>query len=188
MQPMHNAHLYVVEKMCKENRRAIIILGSSNKESMLRNPFPIELRIKFLKEAITTNIGKQYADKIEVYELPDWTQEGDIQNVKEWGKYLYYNIVSRIKSKKFGMYFSDTPEIMLNWFDADIQARIDFIFMERSTIFEGLSATKIRQAFEDNDLDYIKKYCPPVIVDAFPSLRNAWLRVLKYPINDFSMS
>jgi len=187
MQPIHNAHLYIVKKMCLENDEVNIFLGSANKSNMIRNPFALDLREKLLKQAIEKEIGAEYADKIKVFELPDWTQEGDIVNNKEWGLYFYYNIVSRIQSKKFSIYFSDDPKIMLNWFEDKIQERINFVFLERDKIFDGLSATKIREAFSNNDVEYVKKYCPVCVVENFEYLKNIWNKVLNDPKNDFSM-
>lgn len=187
MQPLHNAHLYVVEKVCKENDKVVVMLGSANKKDMLRNPFSIELRTKLLKKSITDSLGKEYADKIEVYEIPDWSIEDDYENQKEWGSYLYYNIASRAKVKNFKMYYSDNPEIMLNWFNENLKNRIDFKFLERSNIYEGLSATKIRHAFANNNIEYVKKYCPQIIVDRFDELKNIWTKVLKNSKEDFSM-
>lgn len=187
MQPIHNAHIYVVEKMCKENDRIVVILGSSNKDDMLRNPFPIKLRITMLKDAIADSIGAKYANKIEVFEIPDWTHEQDVYNKREWGLYFYYNVVSRIKSKKFNLYFSDDPNIMLSWFTDEILKRISFVFMERSTIFEGLSATKIREAFENKDREYIKDNCPLIVSCWFDILSEIWFNVKANPKKDFSM-
>ena len=187
MQPIHNAHLYIVKKMCLENDEVNIFLGSANKADMIRNPFNLNLREKLLKSAIEQELGIEFSNKIKVFELPDWTQEGDVINAKEWGLYLYYNIVSRINSKKFSIYYNDDPEIMLNWFEDSIKERINFVFSERSKIFEGLSATKIREAFSNNDIKYIKKYCPKSVVDNFVELKNIWDKVINNPKSDFSM-
>jgi len=42
MQPVHNAHMYIVERACRENDKVIVMLGSANKKDMLRNPFDIK--------------------------------------------------------------------------------------------------------------------------------------------------
>ncbi len=38
MQPLHNAHLYMVEKMISECEHVHVFLGSEKKKDMLRNP------------------------------------------------------------------------------------------------------------------------------------------------------
>ena len=50
MQPVHNAHLFLVEKALEENDKVFIMLGSENKLDMLRNPFDISLRERMLRE------------------------------------------------------------------------------------------------------------------------------------------
>src|SRR5574343_184246 len=186
MQPLHFGHTYVIETACKENDEVVLILGSANKEGMLRNPFTIELREQLLKDAITNSIGKEYADKITIYEIPDWTHETDYDNQKEWGLYLYYNIVSRIETKNFSLYYSDEPEIMLNWFEDYLKSRINFRFLERAKICEGMSATKIRRAFEDGDVGYVKRFCPQSVVNKFTELKEILDSVRQNPKDDFS--
>ena len=61
MQPLHNAHMCIIEKMCKECDKVVVMLGSSNKKDTLRNPFNIELRINNIKTAITKSMGFIYS-------------------------------------------------------------------------------------------------------------------------------
>jgi cytidyltransferase-like protein len=182
MQPVHNAHLWMVEKALSENDRVAIILGSANKRDMIRNPFNIGLRTTMLEEALSE------PERVCVYEIPDWTQEGDVFSAKEWGSYFYYNVVSRIKSKKFRIYYSDNPIIMLQWFEDKLKDRIDFRFFERHELFDGLSATKIRHAFESGDVDYVAQFCPNSVVSRFDYLRDLWMKVIQDPQMDFSMT
>ena len=91
MQPIHNAHLWIVEQMLKECDNVVIMLGSENKRDMLRNPFDISLRIHLLEESLQ---NKKDMERIQVYTLPDWSTEDDYENNWEWGRFLYYNIVS----------------------------------------------------------------------------------------------
>ena len=96
----------------------------------------------------------------------------DYENDKEWGLYLYYNILSKTKNNTFSIYYSDEPEIMLNWFDNNIKERINFRFFERNELFEGLSATKIREAIINNDRQYIESFCPKSVIDNLMLLQN----------------
>lgn len=187
MQPPHNAHFYPIKRACLENDEVYIILGSANKEDTLRNPFSVDLRKEILLEVIENELGKEYSDKIRVFELPDWSMENDIPNAKEWGSYLYYNIVSRIGTKSFTMYYSDEPDIMLNWFNEDILKRIDFAFLDRDHIFDNLSATKIREAFAQDNMEYIKEFCPEAVIKRYDLLRDIWLGVRENQKSDFSM-
>lgn len=186
MQPIHNAHLWIVEQMLKECDNVVIMLGSENKRDMLRNPFDISLRIHLLEESLQ---NKKDMERIQVYTLPDWSTEDDYENNWEWGRFLYYNIVSRIESKSFTIYYSDDPNIILDWFEDYLKKpeRISFRFFERKKIFEGLSATKIRKAFETNDIEYIKKYCPAPVIENIDLLKKIWFTVKENPKSDFSM-
>ena len=190
MQPLHKAHLYMVKEALKENDHVSVILGSANKKDMLRNPFTIELRTRMLKDALEVDLDYLEEDiwnRVSVYEIPDWTQEDDIYNAKEWGAYLYYNIVSRIKSKTFSIYYSDDPQIMLNWFDEPFQERINFRFFERNNLFEGLSSTKIRDAILNKDLETLEKYTPRSVSKRIVQLHKIWKEVIDNPKSDFSM-
>ena len=76
MQPIHNAHLYMVTKACEECDKVVVILGSENKKDTLRNPFTIEKR----KEMLLVSLPKQYRSKISVYEIPDWSMESKVED------------------------------------------------------------------------------------------------------------
>ena len=49
MQPLHNAHLWLIDKALEENDKVLVVLGSENKVDMLRNPYNINLRKKVKK-------------------------------------------------------------------------------------------------------------------------------------------
>lgn len=105
----------------------------------------------------------KYLDKTTIYELPDWSQEDTTEDNLIWGRYIYYNIVSRIGQKSFTMYYSDEPEVIKAWFDDNIQKNVNYKFLERKDVFDGLSSTKTREAllsFTEKDQEYLKKHLP----------------------------
>ena len=186
-QPLHKAHLYVIEKALKENDKVVIMLGSSNKRDMLRNPFDFELRKEMLAQSLQNS---EDLKRIEVYELPDWSKEDMKEDDTVWGHYFYYNVVSRINQKHFSLYYSDEPEIMRAWFDDEVAKYVHFQFLDRSKVFEGLSSTKIRNAMLNNspeDRAYLKKFLPEAVYNELPFLRKIWLEVYNNPASDFSM-
>lgn len=184
MQPVHNAHLYMVNKAIDESDKVLIVLGSENKVDMLRNPYDIKLREKMLRECL----DKEQNEKIEIVTLPDWSTEADVENAKTWGRYFYYNVVSRIGQKRFSIYYSDDPSILNSWFeDTEIRDYITYRNFKRSNLFDGLSSTKIREAFINNDISYIEKYCPKPVVDRFEYLASYYKNVKQSPKLDFSM-
>ncbi len=184
MQPVHNAHLYLVRKALDENDKVLIVLGSENKVDMLRNPYDISLREEMLRECLTDEDNK----KLEIVTLPDWSMESDKESDKIWGRYFYYNVVSRINQKRFSIYYSDDPKILDSWFnDTEVREYITYRNFERSSIFEGLSSTKIRNAFIEDNEDYIKEYCPESVQKRFVYLKKYYQDVKTNPKEDFSM-
>ena len=97
MQPVHNAHLYMVKKALQECDKVLIVLGSENKSNMLRNPYDVNLREEMLRECLDMEDN----NRISIVTLPDWSMEEDEQDTKIWGRYFYYNVVSRISQKYF---------------------------------------------------------------------------------------
>ncbi|MCM1218526.1 MAG: hypothetical protein NC548_28900 [Lachnospiraceae bacterium] len=184
MQPVHNAHLFLVGKALDESEKVLIVLGSENKVDMLRNPYDISLREQMLRECLK----EEENQKLDVVTLPDWSMESDVDGAKIWGRYFYYNVVSRIGQKHFSLYYSDDPAILDSWFaDTEIYPYITYRNFERKKLFEGLSATKIREAFIQNDRAYIEQYCPKSVVDRFEELSSYYKEVTEHPKPDFSM-
>ena len=184
MQPLHNAHLWLIDKALEENDKVLIVLGSENKVDMLRNPYNITLRKKMLRECYDTKKNR----KLSVMTLPDWSMESDTDSDKIWGRYLYYNVVAKIGQKRFSIYYSDDVKYLDSWFkDTEVYEYITYRTFERAKMFEGLSATKIRNAFINKDVSYVEKYCPPSVVSRFDELASYYDVVSKNPKQDFSM-
>lgn len=184
MQPVHNAHLFMVNKALEECDKILIVLGSENKVDMLRNPYDIKLREQMLRECF----NEDQNEKITIATLPDWSMESDIDNAEIWGRYFYYNVVSRIGQKRFYLYYSDDPAILDSWFNnTEVRRYITYRNFERSNIFEGLSATKIRQAFIDGNREYISEFCPNSVASRFDYLASYYKEVTDNPKEDFSM-
>ena len=186
-QPLHNAHLQVIETALKECDEVAIMIGSSNKSKMPRNPFDLYLRESMLKDALRNS---KNLDKISIYELPDWSQEDSIEDNYTWGDYLYYNIVSRIGQKSFTMYYSDNPEQIQSWFNGNIKNNVNFRFLKRKEVLDGLSSSKVREAllnFTEDDQKYLKKNLPENVYSRVNELRGICVDVYNNPKNDFSM-
>lgn len=184
MQPVHNAHLFLVNKALEENDKVLVVLGSENKVDMVRNPYDISLREKMLRECFDESDN----EKISIATLPDWSMESDIESDQIWGRYFYYNVVSRISQKRFSLYYSDNPAILDNWFrNTEVYQYITYRNFERAEMYEGLSATKIRRAFMENDKKYIEKYCPRAVLSRFDYLASYYREVTRNPKKDFSM-
>lgn len=186
-QPLHKAHMFVIEKALKECDKLVIMLGSSNKQDMPRNPFNFRLRKELVSESLS-NVHDM--TKIQIYQLPDWSTENEVTDDSVWGHYLYYNIVSRINQKNFTLYYSDKPDIVKNWFDDEVKEYISFCFLDRNKVFEGLSSTKIRQAlldFTPEAKKYLYHVLPEAVFERVEELRDIIVKVHSNPKNDFTM-
>lgn len=127
------------------------------------------------------------ADRVNVFEIPDWSFENDVNDIITWGRYFYYNVVSRVHAKRFSIYYSDDADIINGWFDSEVREFITLRLFDRSFHYDGLSSTKIRHAIVHNDMDYIKMFCPQAIADRMGVIRPYYLRVNENPKQDFSM-
>lgn len=187
MQPLHIGHLGIIEKALEENDKVIVIIGSKNKKGTIRNPLDVTLRREILEEALEDKFGINYKDRIIVKELPDWSMETDIASNIEWGRYLYYNIVSVSEQKKFSIYFSDDRSIIENWFDEELRNRINLRLFERQAMFQAVSSTKIRNAFLNNDKEYINLSCPNAVLKRYEKIKGIIEEVYSNPVDDFKM-
>ena len=187
MQPLHIGHLGIIEKILQENESVIIIIGSKNKKDTIRNPLDISLRRKILKEALEERLKKEELEKITVIELPDWSMETDLCSNIEWGRYLYYNIVSVAEQKNFSMYFSDEKEIIEAWFEKELRQRINLRLFERKEMFEAVSSTKIREAFLEDNKEYVKISTPNSVIKRYDEIKKKLEEVYKNPKEDYKM-
>lgn len=187
MQPLHIGHLGIIEKALEENEQVIILIGSKNKKETIRNPLDIKLRREILEEAIEEKFKEEERARIIISELPDWSMETDIGSNLEWGRYLYYNIVSLGEQKSFSFYFSDDKQIIENWFEDMLSSRITFRLFERDNMFEAVSSTKIRNAILNGDTKYISKSCPNAVLKRLDKIKETIEKVYKDPKSDYVM-
>ena len=113
--------------------------------------------------------------------------ETDIGSNLEWGRYLYYNIVSLGEQKSFSFYFSDDKQIIENWFEDMLSSRITFRLFERDNMFEAVSSTKIRNAILNGDTKYISKSCTNAVLKRLYKIKETIEKVYKDPKSDYVM-
>ena len=172
-QPFHIGHISVVQRMLSENDKILLIIGSSDKYGTKRNPFKCQIRFNVINSAI--DYYKIDRKRIQIMVLPDFSSDRDIpyssnigssnqnyENVNsEWGLYLYYNIVSKIKEQTFSIYYNDDKSIIQKWFPDYLWNRITLKQFERNDI----SSSLIREALLDNNLPFLKDTMPFLDVD-----------------------
>lgn len=167
MQPIHKTHEFLIRSSIKDNEKTFVFIGSADKSRTKRNPFTFEERKLLIEKVFEKEIK---SEKVELVKLDDLTDEDD-EDVKSWGNYLYDSITNAISQKEFSIYYCDEPDIMLSWFTDDLKEKIDFHFFDRNDLFSNLSATRIREALLNDDLDYLRENLPSVVYDERENLK-----------------
>ena len=167
-QPLHKGHIEIINKALQENNKVLFIVGSADKEKTKRNPFPIDYRDNMYNAALKFIYDK---DRLTYMNLSDLSSDnaipkqdnisGIIDNAsyvnKEWGMYLYYNIVSKTGEKEFTFYYNDDISLIKEWFPEFLQNRITVKSIQR---LDNISSSAIRQAIIDGNIKYIEKCIP----------------------------
>ena len=168
LQPIHNGHLELVSQALNENDEVLLLVGSADKLNK-RNPIPIKMRLEMAKDAIKEKFGDD-ASRVNVVALDDLTDESD--NSHDWGFYLFSNIVARINSAEFTIYYSDGFEIIMSWFPPFVTREfVSFKLNARGTIHNNLSATKVRSMIVNGFDDELKNAVPTCVYDKREVLR-----------------
>ena len=146
-QPFHKGHLNMVQKAFEDSRandaELYIFVGSADKSGTVRNPIPIEFRLMLIEGAIHEVFSADEMKHIHIYPLEDLDDESN--NSYDWGRYLYMKMFSRTRDSDMTIYYSDNPQIMLNWFSADERWCLRFKFLDR---YQNISATAVRALLE----------------------------------------
>lgn len=167
-QPIHAGHIAVIEQATKENDEVLVILGSADKAFTERNPFSIGMRKEMLDLALD---GVEYWWKVSSTWLNDWSSDSSIPKQdnlsgvvdnpadvnKEWGMYLYYNIVAKINCKEFTFYYNDDINLLDSWFPTSIRNRLVVKSIKR---IGDYSSSAVRKALLDLNMDYLYEALP----------------------------
>lgn len=171
-QPIHNGHLALIEKACRENDRVLVLIGSVDKMNK-RNPIPWSIRKQMVMDALEE---RGLDTVVEVRELPDLSDE--THNDHEWGFYLYSNIVSIINQANFSIYYSDGFEIITSWFPGFIlRNNVSLSLLARNATESGISATQIRDMIFNDDIN-LKQWVPECVYNKKDQIK-AFLNVFK---------
>lgn len=177
-QPMHLGHLDIVKKASAENEKVLVFVGSANKSGTKRNPLDISDRLFFVRSVIEN----ERLNNVVVAPLSDWSREDAYALAKEWGRFFYYNAVNALESKTFTLYYNDDIEIARNWFDDDLQKRVEIVHSGKD---RDVSATKIRESILADDTDFLKKVLPQIVYDKRDYIRSKLINANK---DDFIMN
>lgn len=167
-QPLHKGHIAMINKALAENDKVLFIIGSADKSGTERNPFSMTYRINMFRIALDFVDDK---NRVSYITLKDWSSDADIpkqdnntgvvENAslvnKEWGMYLYYNIVNHIGQKDFTFYYNDDSSLVSAWFPDFLRDRIT---INSSIRLDDISSSAVRNAMLNGDKDYVKKCIP----------------------------
>lgn len=186
-QPFHKGHIDVVKEILRTHKKALIFIGSANKSGTKRNPLSISIRRSIASKSLYNSLDYKDLARVTLCTLNDWSMEDYDPAVKEWGRFLYYNIVNQIGSKNFDIYYNDDISIIDNWFEPYIRERIQIIQLDRSAIADGVSSTKLREAIianDENSLSYAFAHLACDIAQ-YTIMREELIKAENNPKDDF---
>lgn len=158
-QPFHNGHLSMVKKGFEDSRKhngdLYIFVGSADKSGTVRNPIPIEFRLMLIEGALHENFTSEELQHIHIFPLDDLSDETN--NSYDWGRYLYMKMLGKTHDSDMTIYYSDDPQIMLSWFDAEDRWCLRFKFLDR---YQNISATMVRRIFIEENDDLLQMLVP----------------------------
>lgn len=161
-QPFHMGHLNMIKKAVEDCTKTLselyIFVGSADKSGTKRNPLPIDFRLMLIEGALHEEFSSFELQRVHIVPLNDLTDETD--NSHNWGRYLFMKMFKHTKDPDMTIYYSDRPEIMLNWFDADDRWCLRFKFLDR---YKGISATLVRKMIEEKESFILEKLLPPFV-------------------------
>lgn len=168
LQPIHNAHLVLIEDALKTKDKVLVLVGSADKLNK-RNPIPIKMRMEMAQDAVNEKFGED-AKRVKLVALDDLTDESD--NSHDWGFYLYSNIVNHTNNARFAIYYSDGFQIIMSWFPPFVTKDfVSFVLFARGGIYDNLSATKVRSMIVNGFDDELKGAVPTCVYDKRAILR-----------------
>lgn len=169
-QPIHNGHIALIEKACKENDEVLVFIGSIDKLNK-RNPIPWNIRKEMVVDTISKlqEVNPEFK-KVKIYELPDLSDES--HNDHEWGFYLYANIIEHSASSYFTIYYSDGFEIITSWFPGWVLRKyVSLSLMARGGCSDGISATLVRKTIMNDDIKALQTMVPAPVLNNFKMLK-----------------
>ncbi len=169
-QHFHIGHKSLVENAFKLCDRVLILVGSSQEQGTLRNPYFASTRIDVIRQIYGTD-----SDSLIIKELSDLTDENDITS--EWGRYVLSNVKMHIrKSPSLMVYGND--EFRSKWFDPEDITETAELVMPRSRI--PISATMLREALVRDDFEYWSKFVDEKTHKMYDRLRRELLATEPY--------
>lgn len=146
-QPLHIAHIRLIQKALKECRNLTVAIGSAQDEITERNPYTYLERYMMIKNVFLDDM----VNKSKLHIVPIL----DINNPPEWARHVLDNIlISSYSNDPIDMYYAGSE------YDAYLfkEAGIPTSILERGLYKSG---TEIREMLSKNDLTW-KDHTPEV--------------------------
>lgn len=201
-QPIHLGHLELIDSAVTVNDVILILVGSADKNN-LRNPIPIDFRLKLVEETLkekykdnnnilirVATVDEPYINDEEFKDLPEGTKivkviplqdlSDESHNDTDWGWYLHANVAKHINTPYFTMYYSDGFELIMSWFPSFIRNKfISFVLFAREATLDNLSATKVRNYIIKKNDTALKKSVPTCVFENRNIIRHMIKQVIK---------
>lgn len=167
----HLGHKFLIDEAISKCNKVLILVGSAQEYSTLRNPFRLETRIKVLRKA-HSDISEE---NLKIYGLTDMTNEQDISY--KWGNYVIDHIYKYTGEYADYMITGDDDN-RKKWFSKKDLKGITQKIVSRNQL--KISATVVRGALLINDKVLWRSYVPNNIYDLYDYLREELLSVPVY--------
>ncbi len=156
-QPFHRGHESIIRKMLEECEQVIIAIGSAQESDTELNPFRYEYRRLMIQK-----IFPDYYNRIIILGIADRAKPSDDES---WGEYLLNTIYKNIGMMPDAIY-QGVESKHNHWFDS---FDIPIVNIDRELL--KVSATEIREAILDDNLDYFKTFMPEALHAEFNNIR-----------------
>jgi nicotinamide-nucleotide adenylyltransferase len=151
-QPFHNGHKAILDEMLNQCEQVLIVVGSAQERGTVKNPFPAWERCQMISEVYNK---EEYDNRINIISIPDRLTVG---NDSGWGDYVmdYLANYNYFPDAIFQGREAERDTWFGNW-TAEI--------VNISRLEVPISATLIRAAIVERNMDFICKWCPLEVAD-----------------------
>lgn len=171
MQPLTLAHFNIINQARKDYQTVFIVIVSGGKSSKekAKNPFSFKERAEFIYKAFEGKIPMKHIIKAPTGFTPDIVEYLDRyisrNNLKK--KYIIFAGADRAE---------DYKRQIKNYYKGNVDVEIRVIPREE----ESISATKVRKALLDGDVENFKRLMPQSLWPEYNSMRNKLLQKINY--------
>lgn len=167
----HLGHYSLITKGIQLSRKTYVGVGSAQEKKTLRNPFPVETRIRVIREMFP-DLSE---DRLVVGGINDMSNE--FNRSTSWGTYL---------KRHFMQEFGRFPDLILygsegnrsSWFEPEDMVNTHTLLVPRGLI--PISGTEIRGFLLINDEDSWYANVPENIYHLYPELREELMETPVY--------